>query len=535
MQKTKLLLCSITLLLSSLFSFSQQRPNIVLIMADDMGYSDISCFGSEIPTPNLDRLASKGIRFTQFYNGARCCPTRASLLTGLFPHQAGIGQMTEGAADTSAYHWGTPGYQGYLNRNCVTLAEVLGSTGYHTYMSGKWHVGMQREERWPLQRGFEKYYGILEGATSYLKPQGGRGLWYMNTKLPPPQGNYYTTDAFTDSAIAFLQEQKDNKPFFLYLAFNAPHWPLQAKPQDIRKFEGVYDKGWDKIREERFARQQQMGIVDAHTKLSRRDTAVRAWDALTAAEKKDVAYRMQVYAAQVSCIDENVGKVIAALEKKGQLDNTLIIFLSDNGACPEPYKELGGGAVSDINNPELSGAISYGMGWANASNTPYRKWKRETEEGGISAPFIMCWPKGIGAKEENTIVTTPSYLPDIMPTFIDVAKAKYPAVYKGHSIYPITGRSLAPVFKGDTLSAHAYMYWEHESWQAVRRGNWKAVKDKKGTTWSLYDLSADRDEEHNLANEQAAILNDLVTHWNDWAKNSFVFPKHADPDDKRVE
>ena len=500
-----------------------------------MGYSDISCFGSEIPTPNLDKLASKGIRFTQFYNGARCCPTRASLITGLFPHQAGIGQMTEGSADTAAYHWGTQGYQGYLNMNCVTLAEVLGGTGYHTYMAGKWHLGMQKEERWPLQRGFEKYYGMLEGATSYMKPQGGRGLWYMNTKLPPPQGNYYTTDAFTDSAITFVEEQKDSKPFFLYLAFNAPHWPLQAKPEDIKKFEGVYDKGWDVIRAERYARQIKMGIVDSHTKLSQRDTAVRAWDALGDSEKTDVAYRMQVYAAQVSCIDQNIGKLVATLEKKGELDNTLIIFLSDNGACPEPYKELGGGSRQDINNPELSSAISYGMGWANASNTPYRKWKRETEEGGISAPFIMYWPKGIDKKEENTLVTTPSYLIDIMPTFVDVAQANYPTQYKGNTIYPLTGRSLAPVFKGDTLTNHDYMFWEHEGWQAVRKGNWKAVKDKKGATWSLYDISTDRDEEHNLANDDAAILNDLVTHWNEWAKDDYVFPKHADPNDKRVE
>ncbi len=500
-----------------------------------MGYSDISCFGSEIPTPNLDKLASKGIRFTQFYNGARCCPTRASLLTGLFPHQAGIGQMTENSTDTAAYHWGTDGYQGYLNHHCVTLAEVLSSAGYHTYMAGKWHLGMQQEERLPLQRGFEKYYGVLDGAMSYFKPQGGRSLWYMNTKLPPPQGNYYTTDAFTDSAIAFVKEQKDDKPFFLYLAFNAPHWPLQAKPEDIKKFAGMYDKGWDKVREERYARQQQMGIVDVNTKLSQRDTAVRAWEALSDSEKKDVAYRMQVYAAQVSRIDQNVGKLIAMLQSKGVLDNTLIIFLSDNGACPEPYKELGGGSISDINNPELSTAISYGMGWANASNTPYRKWKRETEEGGISAPFIMYWPKGIGGKEDNTIVTTPSYLLDIMPTLIDVAKAKYPTTYKGNAIYPITGRSLAPVFKGDTLTKHDYMFWEHEGWQAVRKGNWKAVKDKKGTAWSLYDLSTDRDEEHNLAGEQPGILNDLVNHWNSWAKADFVFPKHADPNDTRVE
>lgn len=516
----------VLVLLIGKLAVAQQRPNIVLIMADDMGYSDIGCFGSEIPTPNLDALAGKGIRFTQFYNGARCCPTRASLLTGLYPHQTGIGHMTESVEKPDEDNWGTFGYQGFLNKNCVTLGEVLGGAGYHTYMAGKWHLGMNGEQKWPLQRGFEKYYGILAGAASYLKPVGSRGLWYNNTKLPTPQGNYYTTDAFTDSAIAFVNEQQDDKPFFLYLAFNAPHWPLQAKEADIKKFEGMYAKGWDQLREERYARQQKSGIVDASVKLSARDTAVRAWKNLSAQEQKDVAYRMAVYAAQVSCIDDNVGKLVASLKAKGQLDNTLIVFLSDNGACPEPYKELGGGKMEDINNADSSGAISYGMGWANASNTPYRKWKRETEEGGISAPFILCWPKGIAKKQENTITKTPSYLIDIMPTFLEVAKAKYATEYKGNQIFPLAGRSLAPVFAGNTLQPHEYMYWEHEGNQAVRKGNWKAVKDGKSTVWDLYDLATDRDEEHNLASAKPDVLKDLTEHWLAWAKKDFVLPRH---------
>ena len=504
---------------------TSQKPNIILIMADDMGYSDIGCFGSEIPTPNLDKLAGKGIRFTQFYNGARCCPTRASLMTGLFPHQAGIGQMSEEPNDTASFHWGTRGYQGYLNKNCVTLAEVLSTAGYHTYMSGKWHLGMHGEEKQPLQRGFEKYYGILAGAASYFKPQGGRGLWYMNTKLPPPQGKYYTTDAFTDSAMAFLSEQKDDKPFFLYLAFNAPHWPLQAKEEDIKKFEGVYEKGWDVIRAERYVKQRKLGIVDESIQLSKRDTAVRPWNELSDTEKKDAAYRMAVYAAQVSSIDQNVGKLISLLEQKKQLENTVIIFLSDNGACPEPYKELGGGAMKDINNPDSSGAISYGMGWANASNTPYRKWKRETEEGGIAAPFIFYWPNGMDKEQANTLVKTPSYLIDIMPTFLDVSKAAYPSEYKGNPVLPLTGRSVAPSLKGMALTEHEYMFWEHEGRQAVRKGNWKAVKDLKRTDWELYDLSTDRDEEHDVAEQYPDIVKDLVSKWNDWAEKDFVFPK----------
>jgi arylsulfatase len=524
--KRTLFLLSLLLLVHA--AFAQQRPNIVLIMADDMGFSDISCFGSEIPTPNLDRLAAKGVRFSQFYNGARCCPTRASLMTGLFPHQTGIGHMTEDPEHPTADDWGTFGYQGYLNHNCVTIAEVLSGAGYHTYMAGKWHLGMHGEEKWPLQRGFEKYYGILAGAASYKKPQGGRGLWYNNTKLPPPAAPYYTTDAFTDSAIAFVNAQQDSKPFFLYLAFNAPHWPLQAKEADIKKFEGAYLKGWDAIRAERYARQLKAGIVDSNVQLSRRDASVRAWDALSGAEQKDVAYRMAVYAAQVSCIDDNVGKLIATLKKKGQLDNTLIVFLSDNGACPEPYKELGGGKMADINNPDSSSAISYGMGWANASNTPFRRWKRETEEGGISAPFILYWPKGIAKNQQNTIVRTPSYLLDIMPTFLQVANAAYPTTYKGNTIFPLSGRSLQPVFHGDTISKHQWMFWEHEGWQAVRKGNWKAVKDNHSDTWVLYDLTTDRSEEHDLAAVHPETLKELTDKWDWWSKAYHVVPVHKE-------
>ncbi len=507
-------------------SFAQQRPNIIVIMADDMGYSDLSCYGSEISTPNIDGLASKGIRFKQFYNGARCCPTRASLLTGLFPHQTGVGHMTEEPLNKNAESWGTPGYQGYLNRSCVTIAEVLSTVGYHTYMTGKWHLGMHGEEKWPLQRGFEKYYGILAGAASYFKPQGGRGLTYNNTTLPPPEANYYTTDAFTDSAIAFVNTQKDNRPFFLYLAYNAPHWPLQAKPEDIKKFEGMYEKGWDVVREARYKRQLKLGVVDSKSTLSPRDSAVRPWNKLTKNEQKDVAYRMAVYAAQISCMDQNVGKLLKSIRQSGKLDNTLIIFLSDNGACPEPYKELGGGTMQEINDPEKSGSISYGMGWANASSTPYRKWKREMEEGGIAAPFIAYWPKGISTNQENKIVNTPSYLIDIMPTFIEVAKAKYPARFHNNTIPPLEGRSMLPEFQGKEVSQHSYMYWEHEGNEAIRKGNWKAVKDGNEKSWQLYDLSSDRIETKNVSAQHPEILKELIAKWEEWANSHYVFPKH---------
>lgn len=502
------------------------KPNIVLIMADDMGYSDIGCYGSEIPTPNLDRLAAAGVRFSQFYNTSRCCPTRASLLTGLFPHQTGVGHMSEDPGSRTngkdVNDRDLPGYKGYLNKHCVTVAEVLKTAGYHTYMAGKWHLGFHEKEKWPLQRGFEKFYGILAGATSYLKPQGGRGLTYNNTKLSPPEGRYYTTDAFTDSAVRFLRDQKDDKPFFLYLAFNAPHWPLQAKEEDIKLFAEKYAIGWDNVRANRYQKQLQMGLVEKQWGFSERDTAVRAWNALNAEEKKRVTYRMAVYAAQIKCLDDNVGKLIAALKQKAVYDNTLIIFLSDNGACAETYQELGSQPDSLINNPDFSGAVSYGMGWANASNTPFRKWKNRAEEGGISAPFIMQWPAGITAK--NKIEKTPAYLIDIMPTLLSVSGAAYPAAYAGETIYPLTGHSLQPVFTGKAFKQHEYMYWEHENNAAIRKGDYKAVHSLTNNTWVLYDLLHDRAETKDLSAAQPAILNELKTKWEEWARANFVLP-----------
>ena len=333
-------------LLMASFCSAQEKPNVVLIMVDDMGYSDIGCYGGEILTPNIDALASKGVRFTQFYNTSRSCPTRASLMTGLYQHQTGIGQMSEDPFNQpnqkSPNDWGVPGYKGFLNRNCVTIAEVLKESGYHTYMAGKWHLGMHGEEKWPLQRGFERFYGILAGACSYLRPSGGRGLTLDNTKLPVPEAPYYTTDAFTDYAIRFVDEQKDDKPFFLYLAFNAPHWPLQAKEEDIQKFTKIYrEKGWDEIREARRKRMTKLGIIEPNTEFAEWEN--RKWNELTEQEKDKVAYRMAVYAAQVHCVDYNVRKLLDYLKKNRKLDNTLVMFLSDNGACAEPYAELGGG------------------------------------------------------------------------------------------------------------------------------------------------------------------------------------------------
>ena len=505
-----------------------QRPNIVLIMVDDMGFSDIGCYGGEIPTPNIDRLAEDGLRFSQFYNTARCCPTRASLLTGLFPHQTGIGQMTNPTRGEVYDSWGTEGYIGYLNRKCVTVAEVLKDAGYHTYMSGKWHLGYHDTARWPLQRGFEKFYGSITGATSYFYPHGKRPVTLMNDHLPPPDsGSYYTTDAFTDYAVQFLEEQEDEKPFFLYLAYTAPHWPLHAKEADIEKFVGKYTTGWDEMRKQRFQRQQEMGLFAHQISLSQRDNRVRPWAEVDPEQQKRSDYRMAVYAAQVFAVDYNIGKLIAQLEKTDQLENTLILFLSDNGACAEMYDEFGTKPDSWINRASYSGAVSYGIGWANASNTPFFEYKVQTYEGGISTPLIAHWPAQI--QSGNSINHSPGYLIDIMPTLLEVANATYPLQYHGQEpIHALQGKSLVPVFETGEREGHEYMYWEHQSNCAIRKGKWKAVKKLNDEQWQLFDLSNDRMESNDLAGQYTDVVMELNDQWYRWAKTHHVLPKKID-------
>lgn len=499
------------------------RPNIVLILVDDMGYSDIGCYGGEIPTPNIDRLAGKGIRFTQFYNTSRCCPTRASLLTGLYQHQTGVGHMTtEGPND---FDYGSDGYRGHINRNCVTLADVLSATGYHTYLSGKWHLGHDMDDR-PLQRGFEKYYGSLSGAFSYFKPQGDRRLMEGNDPLPEPDPEtYYTTDAFADRAVQWIGEQKDEDPFFLYLAFNAPHWPLHAKQEDIEKFIGRYGKGWDRLRKERFARQVEMGLFDPSLGISPRDAEVRPWDDVDEDQKAESEYRMEVYAAQVHSIDENIGKLLKVLEEKEQLDNTLILFLSDNGACAEPYSEFGGGAFSDINDPDKAGAVSVGRGWANLSNTPFREYKNRPQEGGIATPLVAHWPAGIDQKLNGTFLRDTAHIIDVMPTIIELSGAAYPTVVNRELIHPKEGHSLTPFFEGGKRKPAEFLFFEHENNCAVRSGDWKAISRYGEYDWELYNLAHDRNELHDVAGQNPEIVARLDLAWKNWALRTKATPK----------
>ncbi len=509
-----------------------RRPNIVIILADDMGFSDIGCYGSEIPTPNIDGLAANGLRFSQFYNSARCSPTRAALLTGLHPHQTGMGQLAESPGAVGNPD-AAPGYTKFLNASCVTIGEVLGPAGYHTYLSGKWHLGQNGREKWPLQRGFERYYGILAGSGSYFRPTGLRGLTLDNEALATPDGaNYYTTDAFTDHAIRFLREQKDSAPFFLYLAFNAPHWPLHARSEDVARFVGHYRAGWDTLRLQRNARIRTLGIVSAKTDIAPRDGNVRAWETLSERQITEMDYRMAVYAAQVSRLDWNIGRLVDYLRNCAQLDNTIIFFLSDNGACDEPGNDFGGGNFSAINDPEAGSlgagdptqGSSYGRGWANVSSVPFRGFKSHLYEGGIATPLVVHWPRGIRRKT-GEIVRTPGCINDVMPTLLQLSGASYPHENHGNKPFPLEGRSLVPLLVEGELGESRWFFWEQYNNKAVRYGNWKAIQPSRSNDWELYDLASDRTELHNVASDYPENLLELKQAWHEWARTHQVLPK----------
>jgi arylsulfatase A-like enzyme len=492
------------------------KPNIVLIMADDMGFSDLGCYGSEIHTPNLDRLAAKGLRFTQFYNAARCCPTRASLLTGLYPHQAGIGSMTSEKGDMKP----AGPYQGYLNNRCVTIAEVLRTAGYRTLMSGKWHVGEERPH-WPVDRGFDRYYGLISGAANYFditkgKREGVRRRFAVDEKphLPPTEG-FYITDAFTENAVRFLDEYgREERPFFLYVAYTAPHWPLHALPEDIAKYKGKYRQGWDALRKERYARMIKMGIIDPTWPLTPRDEGAVPWDGVEDKELMDL--KMAVYAAQIDRMDQGIGKIMAKLRELGKEQNTLVLFLSDNGGCHETGPLGFDNRKNGLPPGGVDSYMSYGQSWANASNTPFRLFKKFTHEGGISTPLIAHWPAVI--KDKGKLTNQVGHIVDIMATCVDVAGAQYPKTFNGKGIIPPEGKSLLPVFQGKTRSPHEYLFWEHQTHEAVRRGKWKLVTHKRGD-WELYDLERDRSEMNNLIDKYPQIAQRLRLKYEQWAQS----------------
>ncbi len=528
------------------------RPNIIVILSDDMGYSDIGCYGSEVATPTLDRLAADGLRFTQFYNTGRCCPTRASLMTGLYPHQAGIGHMMNDR--------GQPGYRGDLNTHCVTIAQVMGTAGYRCYMAGKWHItktvrpaNEAGKHNWPRQRGFDRFYGTIHGAGSFYDPNS---LTRDNTLIAPADpDNYYYTDAISDNAAKFISEHDSKKPFFMYVAYTAAHWPMHAKPSDIAKYKGRYDAGWDRLRDERLARMRQLGLLDPAWPLS---PNVQDWD--RAKNKPWQRARMEVYSAMIDSMDQGISRIVAALKQAGQFDNTLVLFLQDNGGCQEEFGSRGAvrpknlarrpamkpGELQVAMVPKITRDgrplrqgfgvmpgpadtyVAYGIEWANASNTPFREYKHFVHEGGISTPLIAHWPKGISGRGE--LRQEPGHLIDIMATCVELSGAKYPTEWNSESVRPMEGRSLVRVFAGKTSSdrpdqAARALYWEHEGNRAVRLGDWKLVAKGRKGPWELYNLKSDRSELTNQIGSKPDRAQALETLWNTWAIRANVLPR----------
>ena len=513
----------------------EKAPNIILILNDDMGYSDIGCYGGEVHTPQLDALAAGGLRYTQFYNTARCCPSRASLLTGLHPHQADVGHMM--------YHHGVDGYRGDLSPNAVTIAEALKAGGYATAMSGKWHVTRHMDEprhNWPRQRGFDDFYGIITGAANYYHP---RTLTRNNEHIEPEGDDYFLTDAISDEAVRQIREhaaRQDNRPLFQYVAYTAPHWPLHAHEQDSARYAGRFNAGWDQLRTERRARMIQLGMIDPAWPLTERDPDIPAWSDVP--DKPWEVRRMEVYAAQIDRMDQGIGRILQAVRDSGQWDNTLFVFLSDNGGCAEtidPDKtrdwavnvERVGTAVTrdgrDVHYGNVPGILPGGeetyqsyAAWANLSNAPFRLYKHWVHEGGIATPFIAHWPAGIRAR--GALRHQPAQLPDIMATFLDVAGVEYPATRQDHAVKPMEGFSMVPTFANRPHGRNT-LYWEHEGNRGVRQGRWKLVSQHP-EPWELYDMDADRTEMHDLAAGLPDRVNALSALYNAWAERCGVMP-----------
>lgn len=497
--RNALLLCTLLALASvgqrCSLAIEQQRPNVVLIMADDLGFSDLGCYGSEIETPNLDRLARGGLRFNQFYNTAKCHSSRICLLTGLYMFQAGNEEMDR----------------------AVTIAEALqASTNYQRLMVGKWHL-----KREPTDRGFEHYFGHLSGATNFFT---GDGTFRLDGEpFQVPSEGFYTTDAKTDYALQFLEaaEQKQ-APFFLYIAYNAPHYPLHVKEPDFRKYDGRYTEGWDAVRRQRFAKQQALGLLPSDVELSPRPEDVPAWNELSTEQRAWEAERMAAFAGMVDCLDQNIGRIVNHLEESGQLENTLILFCSDNGACP--FERTKG---KEFRPWDPRSYWTYDTGWAHVGNTPFRWYKQNQHEGGISSPMIVPWS---GLKTQPGSVTDqPAHLIDLLPTVLDVAGGSYPSEFDGRVIEPVQGMSLLPIFQGQTREPHEWLYFQFANNRALRRGDHKIVS-ARGQPWELYDLKKDRSELHDLSDAHSELRDELSQQWYEVAEKVERAPaKHRKP------
>jgi len=524
-----------------------KKPNIVVMMVDDLGYSDLGCYGGEINTPNIDALGYNGLRFTQMYNGARCCPSRAALLTGLHPHQAGIGQLS---ADL-----GVPSYQGYLREGCVTIAEVMKTAGYRTMISGKWHVSGSWDNRdrdkWilgdkkhpmPKQRGFDRSFSLLNAADSFWNP---KSLIIEDVLVDVETSDFHMTDAIGDHAVNQIEESVEmDMPFFQYVAFNAPHWPLHAWEDDIAKYEGKYMKGYDEIRTSRHEQQKGLGVVDDRWEISPRDSDSPDWDDVRNKEYEDI--RMATYSAMIEQVDRTVGRIVDTLKKAGEFENTVIMFLSDNGGCAELFQEdtdwpdasmwetaktLDGEDVRVGNVPELRPGPdttfqSVELPWANVSDAPFRLFKRWIHEGGISTPFIVHWPDGLEKTAE--ILNNPMHIIDISATCYEIAGAQYPKEHHDTEITPLEGQSFLPALKGKEMKRDVPITIEHEGNQGIRSGDWKLVAEWN-KPWELYNISDDRTEQNDLIDGEKDRVKALEKAYYEWAERAEVLPWPVDP------
>lgn len=511
---------------------SSKRPNIVVIMADDLGYSDIGCYGGEIQTPNLDGLAANGVRFTQYYNAARCCPTRASLLTGKYPHQVGLARNGQ-----------------TLSRDAATIAEILLDNGYHTGMAGKWHLSRTQKledpeeqlrwlshqkdssvfaplESYPSNRGFEEHWGVIWGVVNFFDPFS---LVHNEEEIKDVPEDFYMTDFITDKSIEMVEQfSEDEKPFFLYVAHTAPHWPLHALPEDIEKYKGVYDKGWDKLREKRYKGIVEQGLIDPKIAPIAMNESGIQWDNCT--EQDWEVKHMEAHAAMVDRMDQGIGRLIEKLKETGEFENTLIFFLADNGASPERGYKPGFDRPGHTRNGE---EIIYphqkydrpgdektwgylGAPWAGAINAPFRYWKKESFEGGNCTPFIVHWPAGLKGKE-NTINHGVGHVIDILPTCLELASADYPDQVNGLETTPPEGNSMLPLINNTITTTHDTLFWEHMGGRALRIGDWK-IAALKGGDWELFNLAEDRTETKNLAKEVPEKVKEMEAVWNAYYK-----------------
>ena len=513
-----------------------KATNVIIFLADDLGFSDIGGYGGEIRTPNLDRLAGSGVKLSNFHNTPRCSPSRASLLTGIHPHQTGIGILTGSNAAEG-------GYAGNLNKRCATIAEVLKSIGYITAITGKWHLTNSPNVpngAWPTDRGFDNFFGTLDGCATYFRPGTlTRGLENVESEADKNPDFFYT-DAIATEAAKFIKERPSDKPYFLYIPFTAPHWPLHAREETIKSYAGTYDAGWDAIRAKRLERQKTLGIIPKETELSPRDARVLAWE--EEPEKKWQARRMEVYAAMVTEMDTAIGKILDQVEKNNEWDNTIIIFLSDNGACAEalPLDDISefrraknlistrtrdGRKVVLGNDPDVMPGgedtyASYGVGWANVSNTPFRLYKRYTHEGGVMSPFIIHWPEG--KLKSGTVNTSTFQLVNVAPTLYDALGVTYPASLNGNTLEPLVGGSMLPAIQSsDTQSSQ--LWWEHIGNGAIIKGKWKLVR-QYDWEWELYDLTTDRNELKDLSGANPQIVAELSVEWQKLADQYGVIP-----------